>query len=510
MTLDSLTQATASRTPKIDRREMRDGRATSSSTPAPLAKTVTLGTASGQFSTALLATADVVAIFSATAISWLIATKISVVVAELSTLQSLRLAAVLIAGHLTLALYGGLYAAIPLAPARELRQWFFVSAMLLLGVAALAALGVFPVPVIGWLMLGIGLVAIFAPIARTIVRLTLGKSRWWGRRVVIVGGGELAARTLHRLLSKPQLGLRPIGFVDDQSTSSSAIDPALYLGTYSELAEIASTHGTSTAVIASDAFDADEMCQLVSRTPCGIRHWLVLPLHDHLPSLWTSAVDVGGRPALSVSNLLASPWRRAVKRSFDLVVTLLGLALIWPLLLALALLVKFSSRGPVFYSQERVGYGGSRFRAWKFRSMHLDAEELLKRHLAADPALREEWEATHKLKHDPRVTWIGRIMRRTSLDELPQVFNVLIGEMSLVGPRPIVEAEIVKYGDRYGSYQQVVPGISGLWQVSGRNNTTYRERVELDEFYVNNWSPWLDLYILACTVKVVLLGEGAY
>ena len=153
---------------------------------------------------------------------------------------------------------------------------------------------------------------------------------------------------------------------------------------------------------------------------------------------------------------------------------------------------------------------GRRFRAWKFRTMHMNADALLQEHLERDPALRAEWEKDHKLKNDPRVTWIGKILRKTSLDELPQLWNVFCGEMSLVGPRPIVDAEIPKYGDHYDQYEKVPPGITGLWQISGRNNTSYEERVAFDAFYVRNWSPWFDLYILACTVKVVLRGEGAY
>jgi lipopolysaccharide/colanic/teichoic acid biosynthesis glycosyltransferase len=142
--------------------------------------------------------------------------------------------------------------------------------------------------------------------------------------------------------------------------------------------------------------------------------------------------------------------------------------------------------------------------------MAINADQVLKGYLDGNPELRLEWEQTHKLRHDPRVTRVGRVLRKTSLDELPQLWNVLVGEMSLVGPRPIVEAEICKYSDRFEHYVKVIPGITGLWQISGRNDTTYGERVELDAFYACNWSAWLDLYILARTVKVVLRRSGAY
>jgi len=184
--------------------------------------------------------------------------------------------------------------------------------------------------------------------------------------------------------------------------------------------------------------------------------------------------------------------------------------LISPLLAAIAILIKMNSPGPVFFGQQRIGQGGRRFIAWKFRSMVVDADRVLKEYLAKRPDLREEWERDQKLKNDPRVTRVGRILRKLSLDELPQLWNVIKGEMSLVGPRPIVQDELAKYGDKGTFYLKVKPGMTGLWQVSGRNDISYKERVELDVYYVRNWSVWLDLYILARTVWVVLFGKGAY
>lgn len=139
-----------------------------------------------------------------------------------------------------------------------------------------------------------------------------------------------------------------------------------------------------------------------------------------------------------------------------------------------------------------------------------NANQVLQEYLSAHPELQAEWDKDHKLKNDPRITWIGKILRKTSLDELPQLWNVFVGEMSLVGPRPIVTEEINKYGPTFRDYLRVTPGITGLWQISGRNNTTYAERLEYDEFYVRNWSPWMDLYILSRTVRTVILCEGAY
>jgi lipopolysaccharide/colanic/teichoic acid biosynthesis glycosyltransferase len=142
--------------------------------------------------------------------------------------------------------------------------------------------------------------------------------------------------------------------------------------------------------------------------------------------------------------------------------------------------------------------------------MRRDSDEILKKVLETDPQARQEWEQDHKLKNDPRVTRLGKFLRKSSLDEIPQLWNVLMGEMSLVGPRPIVNDEVAKYGKIYRLYSQVPPGITGLWQISGRNNTTYEERVLLDDFYVRNWSPWLDVYVLARTVYTILRRDGAY
>jgi len=181
-----------------------------------------------------------------------------------------------------------------------------------------------------------------------------------------------------------------------------------------------------------------------------------------------------------------------------------------PFIGVVAFAIKLTSSGSVLYKQVRIGKGNRAFKALKFRTMYSDSRERLADYLAQDPALREQWESVHKLKKDPRVTPIGRFLRRFSLDELPQLWNVLVGEMSLVGPRPIVVAEIEKYGQDYAAYERARPGLTGLWQVSGRNNTTYQQRVDFDSYYVRNWSVWLDLTIVVRTFRAVISGVGAY
>jgi lipopolysaccharide/colanic/teichoic acid biosynthesis glycosyltransferase len=199
-----------------------------------------------------------------------------------------------------------------------------------------------------------------------------------------------------------------------------------------------------------------------------------------------------------------------VKRLIDVVFVLAAVPLWLPLCIALSLLVRLTSSGPVFYSHRRIGHHGAFFSMWKFRTMCVNSAEVLEQHLAMHPEDRAEWAATHKLKNDPRITPLGRFLRQTSLDELPQLWDVLTGRMSLVGPRPIVAAEAEKYGTDLAYYLAVVPGITGLWQTSGRSTLSYEERVALDRRYVEEWSLQMDLLLLLRTVNEVANSEGAY
>jgi Undecaprenyl-phosphate galactose phosphotransferase WbaP len=202
--------------------------------------------------------------------------------------------------------------------------------------------------------------------------------------------------------------------------------------------------------------------------------------------------------------------KHSLARLLDLSCIFLAAPFILVAFFVITILIALDSQGPVFYRQTRIGRYGRRFHVYKFRTMVQNADELLQTYLAEYPDLRTEWLATHKLKNDPRITRVGAILRKTSLDELPQLWNILIGEMSLIGPRPIVDAEVEKYGDCFELYIQVRPGLTGLWQVSGRSDTSYERRVELDKYYVLNRSLKLDLQILWKTVFVVLKKDGAY
>ncbi|MDE7391049.1 MAG: sugar transferase, partial [Treponemataceae bacterium] len=201
---------------------------------------------------------------------------------------------------------------------------------------------------------------------------------------------------------------------------------------------------------------------------------------------------------------------RAMKRLVDIFLILLSAPLVIPLTLIVALAIKKNGPGPVFYGHTRVGRNGRPFKCWKFRSMCADADKQLEKILAENPEMRAEWEKDRKLTNDPRITKIGKFLRKTSIDEIPQLFNILTGEMSFIGPRPVTEPELSKYGDKSHLILSVQPGLSGMWQISGRSDTGYEDRIVLDSYYIQNWSIWLDLWIIIKTIHVVLKGKGAY
>ena len=203
---------------------------------------------------------------------------------------------------------------------------------------------------------------------------------------------------------------------------------------------------------------------------------------------------------------------KLIKNIFDLFFSLLIIIIFCPLFFLISLLIKLSSRGPIFFSQERIGRNNIPFKCIKFRTMYPEAKDILENLLAKNPALKKEFEETHKLKDDPRITTIGKLLRKTSLDELPQFINVLMGEMSIVGPRPIVKEEKRKYGKNLKKVLSIKPGLTGLWQVSGRNNLTYKRRVMLDLNYIENFNLLMDLRIIIRTFGVILfpLDRGAY
>ncbi len=349
------------------------------------------------------------------------------------------------------------------------------------------------------------------PMARSLVRALFARRSWWGAPVVVCGAGTTGQQVVAALKRWPSRGLRPLVILDDDPEKiGKEVCGVPIAGPIAEVGHVCAAGGMRHLLIAMPGASAPQLRELWNTLGPLFPTVMAIPGTTGVASVWVEAKDLGGHLALELNQSLLRPSQRTMKRSLDLLLISVG-GIFWvPLLLILGLLVRCTSRGAVFYGQKRIGRGDREFTAWKLRTMRHDADAVLDQVLAADPVLRAEWERDHKLRHDPRVTLIGRFLRKTSLDELPQLFNVLVGEMSLVGPRPITRPEAVKYGDQWQIYLRVRPGLTGLWQVSGRNQTTYDERVALDSFYVHNWSPWLDLVILARTVQTVVRGEGAY
>jgi len=268
--------------------------------------------------------------------------------------------------------------------------------------------------------------------------------------------------------------------------------------------------GIERGIVAIPAECDGETNELVKKSARIFRHLYIAPELSAGAQTAKITLKDGWRLQIQVGDCAAASESHFTKRAID-IAGVLCLALVsLPFLLFVAIAIPLTSKGPILFKQLRIGKGNRLFFALKFRTMFLDSSERLDHYLDGDPVLRAEWESVHKLKDDPRVTSIGRFLRRFSLDELPQLWNVLAGDMSLVGPRPIVVSEIERYGLQYAAYEAVRPGLTGLWQVSGRNDTTYQERVDYDSYYVRNWSLRLDAQIVIRTFRAVISGTGAY
>lgn len=346
---------------------------------------------------------------------------------------------------------------------------------------------------------------------RSIVRAIICKKRWWGTPAVIFGGGKTGKMIVDHLLRDRRLGYIPVAILDDDASLwGSEYKGVPYLGGTELGPELERRFDISMAIVAMPGVERFSLARIMDKCVYTYRYSMLIPDLLGMTSMWMSVRDLGGILGLVATQRFNSRINLAQKRAQDLVITGVGGLLLLPFLSLIALAVKIDSPGPVLYGHRRLGRNGVPFTAWKFRSMVVDSDERLAAHLAANPEARREWEESYKLKDDPRITRVGRFLRKTSLDEFPQIINVFKGEMSLVGPRPIVEAEIEKYGEAYERFSRMTPGMTGLWQVSGRSDTGYEERVALDSYYSQSWSLWLDIHILRKTIGVVFRGKGAY
>jgi Undecaprenyl-phosphate galactose phosphotransferase WbaP len=417
-----------------------------------------------------------------------------------------------VGGFVLLNFQFGLYPGVRLSPVEELRRLAAsITSMFAVWVLGIVTFLSGAIAVHPWFLPVVFPVCILVlPIARSWTRFLLGKWTHWGLPVLVCGDDLAAVRVYHWLADNHHLGLRPVGVIGDREALAAGPEDSWYAGSWIETEEIAEKRHVFWAVVVPSEHKPAAISSLIADYLHTIPQVHVLTELTGLPDHWNPQ-RLDGLAGIHLQQNLMLPLPRLIKRVFDLGAAIIGGFILLPFFyLPVAFAVKMSSRGPILYSQERIGRYGRRFRAWKFRTMFQDANLVLEQYLEENPEAREEWERDHKLRCDPRTTRIGRFLRKTSLDELPQLWNVIRGDMSLVGPRPIVEEEIAKYGQYFGLYTMVKPGITGLWQVSGRNNTTYDERVQLDAYYVRNWSPWVDLFLLMRTIRIVLFARGAY
>ena len=347
---------------------------------------------------------------------------------------------------------------------------------------------------------------------RMLITVYFKKKKLFQIPAVLIGAGKTAELVLPSLSESVGSRFHILGYFDDEEKETHIGNQYPYLGTLADIEKVLSGTYVHTAFVLTPGLAGSGNVELVKKVQIHVKEVSYVP---NLVGVPLGNVEVEEYyderlVMLSISNNLERKFNRILKRVFDLTLCFLSLIVFIPVGLIIAALIYKDSPGPVLFAHRRIGQGGEEFPCYKFRSMVMNSQEALEKHLAENPEAREEWERDFKLKDDPRVTKIGAFLRRTSLDELPQVLNVIKGEMSLVGPRPIIRDEIVKYGECIHDFYLVPPGITGLWQVSGRSDTTYEERVEMDSWYVRNWSVWMDIVLLVKTIVVVLQKKGAY
>jgi Undecaprenyl-phosphate galactose phosphotransferase WbaP len=354
------------------------------------------------------------------------------------------------------------------------------------------------------------------PAARQTMRLLLGKLGLWHLPTAIIGTSPMAQEVVPILGQQLALGLKLQWVVPETSEkhlSSAFTGLVPLIVPHDQLTSALIAAGCRQVILVPDDRTNANQNDLIDQLVGADIAVAIVPSLRRLPLYGLSTNYFFGKDLLllQVRNNLARLPQRLFKRTLDIIGTIVLTALLAPVFAALAFLIWNEDRGPVFFRQNRVGRWGRDFQCWKFRTMVVDAEDQMARWETENPVLLASYtESNFKLKTDPRVTRIGAWMRRKSLDELPQLLNVLTGEMSLVGPRPLLRRELSDYGAIISLYERVRPGITGLWQISGRSQTTFAERVSYDEWYIKNWTVWYDLVIMLQTVWVLLKGTGAY
>jgi Undecaprenyl-phosphate galactose phosphotransferase WbaP len=349
---------------------------------------------------------------------------------------------------------------------------------------------------------------IIIPFNRTIVRHWMAKAGLWGEPVAVLGCAAEATRVVSYFKCYPKIGLCPkVMITIPDKIADLDVDTCVRLKP--RLIRLKNSTHIKTVVVSYDKLENTTSIREI----CSTIFEKVILIADNDSKINLCGMNVrqyGNLFTFEIHHLLLDRSAQFQKRAMDICIAGLMLLLLSPLLALISVLIVLESSGGVFYRQRRLGKGGQEFGMLKFRTMCQDADAVLHTYLMQNPARQHEWDQYQKLQNDPRITRIGYLLRRLSLDELPQLWNVLIGEMSMVGPRPIMLNQRDLYGENYQYYIRVVPGISGLWQISGRNHTTFADRTKFDMEYVSNWSIWEDIHIIIRTAWILLRRDGAY
>lgn len=348
------------------------------------------------------------------------------------------------------------------------------------------------------------------PLFRLLAKSILIKAGLWQRNILILGAGRTGKMILERVKRNNNMGYKPVGFLDDDEAKlGRKIDGVEVLGKLSEVESWLKEKGVRDVMIAMPGASREKLLEVVSLCEGMVDEIRVIPDMFGLATVGVKAEDLDGILLFDMEWNLAKPHNIFIKRVIDIILSSLALGILSPLMLFISIKIRRDSAGGIIFSQKRLWKEGKTFDFLKFRTMYLDGERRLERFLKENPQVRKEWERFAKIKsNDPRITIFGRWLRKYSLDELPQLINVLKGEMSLVGPRPYLLRELEKMGEYRKTILKALPGMTGLWQVSGKNELAFEDRLKLEEYYVRNWSLWLDFVILLKTVRVVWRGEG--
>ncbi len=349
---------------------------------------------------------------------------------------------------------------------------------------------------------------IIISIGRFLVRKLIARFPWWGEPVVIIGLEEDILATRKRLVSCARLGFRPaVGLSLDSVRSRNAGKMPIFPWSLEMQRAVHDSNIKTNILAASTSELRENYPQVYQSVGLSFEKTIFLVDNDIYGTMMAQPVDLNGAPAIISRQSLFSPTQRLIKWVFEILCIIILLPPILAVYLVLAIFIKLDSPGPVLYTQERVGRHRKLFRLYKFRTMMTNSDQILKEMLQ-DPQIREEWEEFHKISNDRRITRVGRWIRKFSLDELPQFINILRGEMSLIGPRPLIQSEIDELGEVADLILHVRPGLAGWWQVNGRSNLSFKERTQLDLYYVFNWSLWLDLFIFFKSFWVILVDRS--